>query len=79
MALGVCFWSDSDGERPEEIILGQMGRGGGRMLFVSGSTGCFLYCSVSYLIGRGIYHCRLIALQPTGTRPSAPGRICTCA
>lgn len=40
VALGVCFWSDSDGERPKQIILGQMGRGRGCMLFVSGSTGC---------------------------------------
>lgn len=29
VALGVCFWSDSDGERPKQIILGQMGRGEG--------------------------------------------------
>lgn len=38
----------------------------------------FLSCSVSYLIGWGIYYHRLIALQPAGTRPSASGRICTC-
>lgn len=38
----------------------------------------FLACSVSYLICRWIYYCRLIALQPIGTRPSASGRICTC-
>lgn len=40
VALGVCFWSDSDGKQPKEIILGQMGRGGSFMLFVSWSTGC---------------------------------------
>lgn len=40
VALGVCFWSDIDGERPKQIILGQIGRGGGCPLFVSGSTGC---------------------------------------
>lgn len=28
VAVGVCFWSDSDGERPKQITLGQMGRGG---------------------------------------------------
>ena len=36
-------------------------------------------CSVSHLIGAGIYYCCLIALQPAGTRRSASGRLCTCA
>lgn len=40
VALGVCFWSDSDGERSKQTILAQMGRGGGCVLFVSGSTRC---------------------------------------
>ena len=76
VALGVCFWSDSDGERPKQIILGQMGRAVCAVCFWINTL--FLSCSVSYLIDRGIYYCRLIALRPSGTRPSASGRICTC-
>lgn len=59
---------------------GWMGGGGGRPVYV-----CFwlnrlvLSCCVSYLIGRGIYYLLLIALQPFGTRPSASGRLYTCA
>lgn len=47
------------------------------MLFVSAGR-VFLLYSVNYLIGRGTCYCRLIALQPVGTRRSASDKTSIC-
>lgn len=76
VALRVCLWSDNDKERNRASWSRWEGAGASAACFWLNRLS-FLY-SVSYLISRGIYNCRRIALQPIGTRPSASGRIYTC-
>lgn len=45
VALRVCFWSDSDGERPKQIILAQIGEGGlNAVCFLDQQAVSFLLC-----------------------------------